>query len=744
MRSRLFKGTSLCCAALVLSTAPQLALPFLFPSRPIFPRSIPRGPSHPPAPDRWDGCRPLNLPAEDRGPRREATDLYAASAVEEYGWAGGGGYYSNYTSSTARPFPTEGMTGVEWAQGGRKRTDRDRAPLRKGEDFRPRDRAPEPLIGQTQPQQPPAAKSPFPSKPSDVFLSLASSQFELLANSVLYPPSSDPSLTSPRGDSKIKSMALYLPQENPSTGQLEFIPGQLYPCPTTERVFIASQSGSGLLPTIPRTLTKLPGFAHAQSLLPAYPFSSGGSSPSAAGAAAVGTVEEVMCDLTSGTRGSALSVPLYFGSRTVGVLLIWPAAPPEECGGYDDDECWDPWTEEDKDQVSRTAHSLALALSMDSERAESRAQTERFRVALEDNLHQVKNPLQAMRTYAKLLQRKIAMEEGLTGTEGPENRSAYRGPLMGRTSGTSAPHLLSLAENMMVQSDRVVNLLLPMDSLVDDLEKEEERWQQKQKLLRPSVPPPEPKELTLWHDNRGDTAAKGRTYEQSLSETEHNVVESTRPSQKPMNAATATPASRNEMLRDGVSTPPSSIEGTFGPVEIEIAFVPDVLDPITSAFAAIAAERGIAFELRGMGDDAELPGVRICPNFLQEAVANVLDNAIKYVSLGKGGRMGGSNPAPRVRLTVAANQEPVKAGVTVLVEDNGPGVPLEERGPVFERGYRGDRTRLVQGSGIGLDICRSMVEGMGGFIDIIDNMPGQLNGTVIRIILFRDADIKIG
>ena len=61
-------------------------------------------------------------------------------------------------------------------------------------------------------------------------------------------------------------MALYLPQENVNTGQLEFTPAGLYPDPTTERVFIASDAASGKAPTLPKILTKLPGFAHATTL----------------------------------------------------------------------------------------------------------------------------------------------------------------------------------------------------------------------------------------------------------------------------------------------------------------------------------------------------------------------------------------------------------------------------------------------------------------------------------------------
>eukprot|EP00957_Ditylum_brightwellii_P022152 1671765-Ditylum_brightwellii.AAC.1 len=211
-------------------------------------------------------------------------------------------------------------------------------------------------------------------------------------------------------------MALYLPQENVNTGQLEFLPAVIYPNPTSERVFVASAVGSGLPPTIPQTLTKLPGFANAQSLLPTYPFTTG------AAGSGVGAVEEVMCDVgqqqSHSHAGAALSVPLFRGSQTVGVLIVWPSPPPASSRSDNLNKNKEkqqpsivkgPWSAQDKEQISRAANSISMALLMDNERNVARIQTDQFRVALADNLHQLKNPVQALRTFGKLLDRKIAM-----------------------------------------------------------------------------------------------------------------------------------------------------------------------------------------------------------------------------------------------------------------------------------------------------------------------------------------------
>jgi len=568
-------------------------------------------------------------------------------------------------------------------------------------------------------------------------------------------------------------------------------------------MFIAGEVGSGLPPTMPKTLAKLPGFAHAQTLLPAYPFVSSSTSDAGVGAnggddggsSTVGAVEEVMCDVTGGTnRGSALSVPLYLGSRTVGVMLVWPSLPPQSSyahtsseggGGVGvDEECYDPWTEGDKDQISRAARSIAMALSMDADRAEMRLRSEDVRLALEDNLHQVKNPLQALRTYAKVLQRHIAMEDELGGGSGSSGVGGSIGGHGKRDVALTTPKLLALAENMMAQSDRVVDLLVPMDTIVDALEEDEERRRRLLDvgggsgvpLLGPSAPPPDPPGALVFAQSTGSTSAEAAasTPSSSTASTSGNRASGAPLSGGEEEAASQDADNRGNMkgvadqdvdlatsnttfesspsLADSSSSSSGSATSNtlVRDLEMEIAFVPDVLEPVISASKTIAEDRDIAFEVIGMGDDAELPGVSICPKSLQEAVANILDNAIKYVVLGKSGGRGldvPSNPSPHIRVSLAPNHEPYRAGVTVTVEDNGPGIPHDEREAVFLRGYRGDATRLMPGSGIGLDIGKSMISRMGGLLDVVDAASAcgsdgessqMLDGTIVRLVLFRD------
>ena len=59
-------------------------------------------------------------------------------------------------------------------------------------------------------------------------------------------------------------------------------------------------------------------------------------------------------------------------------------------------------------QISRVGETLALALCMDSERFRNRYRSHDIKVAMADQLHQVKNPVQALRTFSILLQRNLA------------------------------------------------------------------------------------------------------------------------------------------------------------------------------------------------------------------------------------------------------------------------------------------------------------------------------------------------
>ena len=87
---------------------------------------------------------------------------------------------------------------------------------------------------------------------------------------------------------------------------------------------------------------------------------------------------------------------------------------------------------------------------------------------------------------------------------------------------------------------------------------------------------------------------------------------------------------------------------------------------------------------------------------LRILLTNLIDNAIRYT-------------APGGRVDVSVQQS--NASVHLIVEDNGPGIPADERERVFDRFYRG-RDAAAGGSGLGLAIVRQIVEMHGGSVTL--------------------------
>ncbi|MEX2648989.1 MAG: HAMP domain-containing sensor histidine kinase [Alphaproteobacteria bacterium] len=112
---------------------------------------------------------------------------------------------------------------------------------------------------------------------------------------------------------------------------------------------------------------------------------------------------------------------------------------------------------------------------------------------------------------------------------------------------------------------------------------------------------------------------------------------------------------------------------------------------------ALALDAGGSVQVRGHGD------------LLAQAVANLLDNAIKYTS-----------PGGHVTVSVAAT----KSGAAVTVADDGPGIAEAERGRAVERFVRLDSSRTTPGSGLGLCLVHAVARLHGGALTLEDNAPG--------------------
>ncbi|RCG29816.1 sensor histidine kinase [Sphaerisporangium album] len=133
------------------------------------------------------------------------------------------------------------------------------------------------------------------------------------------------------------------------------------------------------------------------------------------------------------------------------------------------------------------------------------------------------------------------------------------------------------------------------------------------------------------------------------------------------------------------------------------------LDLVAERVAARAARRAphIAFEL-----ECAPTLVHGDPDALERAVANLVDNAVKW-----------SPPDGRVRISVK--------GGTLDVADTGPGIPDSDLEFVFDRFYRSPAARAHPGSGLGLAIVRQVAEAHGGTAEAVPSASGAL----LRLVL---------
>ena len=133
---------------------------------------------------------------------------------------------------------------------------------------------------------------------------------------------------------------------------------------------------------------------------------------------------------------------------------------------------------------------------------------------------------------------------------------------------------------------------------------------------------------------------------------------------------------------------------------------------------AVALNITINDELPVMGD----------PTRLRQAIANLVDNAVKYTPAGG-----------KVTLSAVANG----ADAVVTVSDTGPGVPAPEQARVWERLYRGDSSRSERGLGLGLALVRAIIEAHGGKVSLRNATEG---GAVfeLRLALSEVPVVEIG
>ena len=127
--------------------------------------------------------------------------------------------------------------------------------------------------------------------------------------------------------------------------------------------------------------------------------------------------------------------------------------------------------------------------------------------------------------------------------------------------------------------------------------------------------------------------------------------------------------------------------------------VPEIVRSVVDLYEIIAEDRQVTIHTR-LPDELQIQADR---NRIQQITANLLDNAIKY------SRLGGS-------IDVSAHEDGPFA--VIVVTDQGIGIAPEEINQIWDRLYRGDRSRSKRGLGLGLSLVRAIVEAHGGQVKV--------------------------
>ncbi|HUH99398.1 MAG TPA: ATP-binding protein [Anaerolineales bacterium] len=142
----------------------------------------------------------------------------------------------------------------------------------------------------------------------------------------------------------------------------------------------------------------------------------------------------------------------------------------------------------------------------------------------------------------------------------------------------------------------------------------------------------------------------------------------------------------------------------------------DLIDRVAGAYLPKARSAGISLETDA---DANLPDINADSHRIIQVFGNLLENALRYAPSGGHIRLSGRS---------------VPDGIEFRVQDSGPGIPEVDLPHIFDRFYRGDKSRSRQdgGSGLGLAISKSIIQAHGGRI-WAESEPSE--GTTIVFIL---------
>jgi signal transduction histidine kinase len=144
----------------------------------------------------------------------------------------------------------------------------------------------------------------------------------------------------------------------------------------------------------------------------------------------------------------------------------------------------------------------------------------------------------------------------------------------------------------------------------------------------------------------------------------------------------------------------------------------DIARDVAELYEPLADDKGLTLAVQADGA-APIHGNR---ELVSQALANLLDNAIKYV----GSR---AQPINGAEADILVKVRDDAGRILLTVSDRGPGIPEGDRGRAVERFVRLEQSRTAPGSGLGLSLASAVARLHGGELRLEDNHPG-LNAVI--------------
>lgn len=187
------------------------------------------------------------------------------------------------------------------------------------------------------------------------------------------------------------------------------------------------------------------------------------------------------------------------------------------------------------------------------------------------------------------------------------------------------------------------------------------------------------------------------------------------PQEKDCAAAISTQAEKLQTLIEAL-VKTSRLETGILTLHPQSSEISPVVERAAAQYAPRAAEKGIALTVGQRSGSAVFD-----PKWTEEALCNLLDNAVKYTPSGG---------------TVTVEVKNYELFSAIRVTDTGPGISEAEQAKIFGRFYRASGAWQTEGVGIGLYLTRQIAEKQGGYVKV-ESMPGM--GSTFSLYIPRES-----